>query len=161
MLAVGLGLATGLVLFGAELAGTPVAPPAMGQPGTAAQPRAITVILRDYKFDPTPLYLYPGETIRLSIVNGGLVEHELTLGDAAVQQAWAAADALASPAAPFATAPPASVRPGVGGLRVVVASGQSVSIEYAVPDGAAPQLVCNLPGHAERGMIGQVVLLSR
>jgi len=161
VLVAGLGLAVGLVLLGADLAARPVASPALGQPGTAAAPREVTVILRDYRFDPTPLYLYRGETIRLTVVNAGMVEHELVLGDAAIQSAWAQADAAATPGAPFATAPPASAPAGTGGLRVVLASAGSVSVLYEVPYQDDVLLLCNLPGHQERGMIGQVVLRSR
>ena len=161
VLVAGLGLAVGLVLLGADLAARPVASPALGQPGTAAAPREVTVILRDYRFDPTPLYLYRGETIRLTVVNAGMVEHELVLGDAAAQSAWAQADAAATPGAPFATAPPASAPAGTGGLRVVLLSGASTSVLYEVPGAGDVLLLCNLPGHQERGMIGQVVLRSR
>jgi len=161
VLVAGLGLAVGLVLLGADLAARPVASPPLGQPGTAAAPREVTVILRDYRFDPTPLYLYRGETIRLTVVNAGMVEHELVLGDAAVQSAWAQADAAATPGAPFATAPPASAPADTGGLRVALTSGASTSVVYLVPDGGGLLLLCNLPGHQERGMIGQVVLRSR
>ena len=81
--------------------------------------------MRDYRFDPTPVVLVPGETVRLHVLNGGLVEHELTLGDEAVQAAWARADAAATPPAPFATPPPASVPPGTGGLRVLLGVGRA------------------------------------
>jgi uncharacterized cupredoxin-like copper-binding protein len=121
----------------------------------------VTVILRDYRFDPTPLYLFRGETIRLTVVNAGMVEHELVLGDAAVQAAWARADAAATPAAPFATAPPASAPAGTGGLRVLLPSGGSTSVIYEVPVQQQVLLLCNLPGHQERGMTGQVVLQER
>jgi uncharacterized cupredoxin-like copper-binding protein len=161
VLVAGMGLAVGLVLLGADLAARPVASPPLGQPGTADSPREVTVILRDYRFDPTPLYLYRGETIRLTVVNAGMVEHELVLGDAAVQSAWAQADAAATPGAPFATAPPASVPAGTGGLRVVLPSGGSTSVLYRVPGAGEVLLLCNLPGHQERGMIGEVVLRSR
>lgn len=156
-----MALAIGLVLLGGALAARPVDAPAAGSPGTAANPREINVILRDYRFDPTPLYLYAGETVRLNVLNGGMVEHELVLGDAAVQEAWARADAAATPPAPFATAPPASVPAGTGGARVILASGAATSVVYAVPADQHLQLVCHLPGHAERGMIGQVTLVSR
>ena len=150
-------LATALVLLGASLAGAPAPTPAPAQtPGTAAAPRAVNVIMRDYRFDPTPLYLYPGETVELRVVNGGIVEHELVLGDPAVQQAWAMADAAATPPAPFATAPPASVAPDVGGLRILLPSGGSHTILYEVPADATLQMVCHLPGHVERGMVGRV-----
>jgi uncharacterized cupredoxin-like copper-binding protein len=161
VLVAGMGLAIGLVLLGAELAARPVASPPLGQPGTADSPRDVTVILRDYRFDPTPLYLYRAETIKLTVINAGMLEHELVLGDAAAQSAWAQADAVATPGAPFATAPVASVPAGTGGLRVVLPSGGSTSVLYQVPDAGEVLLLCNLPGHQERGMIGQVVLRSR
>lgn len=157
----GLGLAAALVLLGADLAARPVASPSLGLPGTAGAPREVTVIMRDYHFDPTPLYLFRGETIRLTVINAGMVEHELVLGDAAVQSAWVQADAAATPGAPFATAPPASVPAGTGGLRVVLPSGASSTLVYNVPPTGDVLLLCNLPGHQERGMIGQVVLQER
>jgi uncharacterized cupredoxin-like copper-binding protein len=161
VLAVGAVLAVTLVLLGAWLAQSPAPPPVIDKPGTVTAPRDVNVILRDFAFDPNPLYLIAGETVRLHVINGGMVEHELVLGDQQVQAAWAVADANASPAAPLATLPPASVPPGTGGLRVLLASGASTTVEYTVPDGQPLQLFCHLPGHAERGMIGRVIILSR
>ncbi|HUR15666.1 MAG TPA: hypothetical protein VMZ33_00145 [Candidatus Limnocylindrales bacterium] len=160
---IGFGLATTLVLIGALLASLPAPKPSIDQPGTVESPRSLNVIMRDYRFDPTPIYVVRGETIRLTVLNGGLIEHELVLGDAQVQSAWAAADAAATPPAPFATAPPASVSPDVGGLRVVLASGASQVVDYTVPTSSAEpiQMVCHLPGHVARGMIGAVELSAR
>jgi uncharacterized cupredoxin-like copper-binding protein len=156
-----MSLAISLVLLGAALAARPVDSPPAGSPGTAQEPRNISIILRDYRFDPTPLFLYAGETVRLNILNGGMLEHELVLGDAQVQAAWAQADAAAGQPAPFATPPPASAPAGTGGLRVLLPSGGATSVVYTVPADGQLQLVCHLPGHAERGMIGQVTLVSR
>jgi uncharacterized cupredoxin-like copper-binding protein len=162
VLVLGLGLAVGLVLLGAALAGAPAPAPQIAQPGTADAPRVVNVILRDYRFDPSPLYLVPGETVRLNVVNGGMVEHELVLGDTGVQDAWANADAAATPPAPFATSPPASVPPGTGGLRILLASGAPLTtVDYTVPIAGGVELVCHLPGHVEKGMVGEVVLVSR
>jgi uncharacterized cupredoxin-like copper-binding protein len=162
VLIVGAVLAVSLVLLGAALAGAPGPTPAPSAvPGTEAQPREVNVIMRDYHFDPTPLYLFPGETIRLNVFNGGMLPHELVLGDNAVQQAWAAADAQATPAGAFATAPMASVDPSVGGVRILLDSGGSTSVIYQVPTGQALQLLCHLPGHLEHGMAGEVVLVDR
>jgi uncharacterized cupredoxin-like copper-binding protein len=149
-------------MLGASLAAAPPPTPGPGgTPGTVAAPRVLNVILRDYAFDPTPLYLYPGETVVINVVNGGMVEHELVLGDAAVQRAWALADAAATPPAPFATAPPASVAPGTGGIRVLLPSGGSSTVRYDVPADPGLQMLCHLPGHAEAGMVGEVVLIER
>lgn len=158
VLVTGLGLAGVLVVLGASLAGAPAPMPDVSRPGTADAPRPVNVIMRDYRFDPTPIFLLPGETVRLNVVNGGLVEHELVLGDAALQQAWSQADAAATPPGPFATAPPASVAPGLGGLRLVLASGSTTTVDYEIPTTGSLELICHLPGHAERGMVGQVRL---
>jgi uncharacterized cupredoxin-like copper-binding protein len=160
VLIVGGVLAVSLVLIGAQLAAAPARLPAQATPGTPAAPREVNVILRDYRFDPTPLYLFRGETVRLNVLNGGMLQHELVLGGSAVQQAWADADARATPPAAFATAPPASVAPGTDGLRILLGSGQSSSVVYRVPADESLGLICHLPGHVEEGMVGEVVLLD-
>jgi uncharacterized cupredoxin-like copper-binding protein len=155
----GLGLAVALVVLGAALAAAPAPTPVIAGPGNPDSPRSLNVIMRDYKFDPTPLYVVRGETVRITVVNGGMLEHELVLGDEDVQAAWAVADAASTPPAPFTTPPPASVGPDVGGLRVVLGSGGAATLDYVVPASGTVQLVCHLPGHAERGMIGEVAFL--
>ncbi|MEO6351031.1 MAG: hypothetical protein ABIP53_10305 [Candidatus Limnocylindrales bacterium] len=156
----GLALAVALVIIGAAIAAAPAPPPSVASMGNAQAPRPVNVIMRDYRFDPTPLYVVRGETVRITVVNGGMLEHELVLGDESVQQTWTIADAAATPPAPFATAPPASVAPGVGGLRVVLGSGGAATLDYVVPVTGTVQLICHLPGHAERGMIGEVAFLA-
>jgi uncharacterized cupredoxin-like copper-binding protein len=157
----GLALAVGLVLIGARLAAAPALVPDLSSPGTPDQPRSVNVIMRDYAFNPTPLYLVAGETVQLELINAGLIVHELVLGDAEVQRAWALADALATPPGLLATPPPASVPPGIGGLRVVLAPGATARLRYEVPAGQALQLMCHLPGHVERGMVGAVDVVYR
>jgi uncharacterized cupredoxin-like copper-binding protein len=147
-----------LVLIGAQRPSEPPPDVEIARAGTPGAPRAVTVIMRDYRFDPTPIVLVPGETVSLTVLNGGLVEHELTLGDEAVQTAWSAADAAATPPAPFATPPPAQVPPGTGGLRVLLGSGEEATVIYTVPTTGALALLCHLPGHVERGMVGAVEL---
>lgn len=147
-----------LVLIGAERSAAPAPSVSIDQPGTAAQPRDVVVIMRDYLFDPTPLVLVPGETIRLTVFDAGLQPHELVLGDADAQAAWAAAHAAATPPAPFATPPAASVPPGTGGLRVWVGSGDRATVDWTVPSTEQLFLMCHLPGHIEQGMVGRVEL---
>ncbi|MEA2621912.1 MAG: hypothetical protein QOH61_822 [Chloroflexota bacterium] len=148
-----------LVFVGAQLSTQrPAVAPTLGQPGTLASPRPVTVIMRDFLFEPVPLQLVPGETIRLTVFDAGLEAHELVLGDAATQAAWAAADAAATPPAPFATPPPASVPPGTPGLRILLRSGEQATVDWTVPSAGPLLLQCLLPGHLERGMAAPVVL---
>ena len=114
--------------------------------------------MRDYRFDPTPVVLVPGETVRFTIFNAGLEAHDFVIGDEAVQRAWHVADAEATPPNLLATAPPASVPPDTGGLRVLLGSGQQAVVEYTVPSDEQLALLCHIPGHIERGMVGAVDL---
>jgi uncharacterized cupredoxin-like copper-binding protein len=147
-----------LVLIGAQRSADQVPPPAVSSPGTSAAPRAITVIMRDYLYDPRPIVLVRGESVRITIFDAGLLPHELTLGDAAVQAAWDAADAGATPPAAFTTPPPASVPAGLGGLHVVLPPGGQVTVDYSVPLLGDVQLLCHLPDHIRLGMVGQIEL---
>ena len=119
--------------------------------------------MRDFLFEPRPIRLVPAETVRFTIVNAGLVAHDFVLGDDAVQAAWAAADAAATPAIIGATAPPASLPADAGGLRVWLPSGATGSATYVVPpptDASRLVLACRIPGHAEEGMVGELELFE-
>jgi uncharacterized cupredoxin-like copper-binding protein len=157
----GLALAFGLVFLGARLAATPAPVPTIDRPGTADQPREVNVLMHDYAFNPRTLRLVAGETVRLHVINAGLIDHEFALGDDAFQRAWAEANAAATPPAAFATAPPASVPPVVEGIRVLLRPGELDTVLYSVPMSGQLALVCHLPGHAERGMVGVVSVERR
>ena len=132
-------------------AGPPAATP---QPiaGTPDAPREINLIAKDYEYLPTTLDLIPGETVRLQVVNGGLAVHEAIIGDAAVQDAWEAAERETDGAPPGPT-PAVSVPPGMEGLRIVVESGERVDVVWTVPPTEEALIVgCHIPGHWERGM---------
>jgi uncharacterized cupredoxin-like copper-binding protein len=144
-------------LFVATCGGTASPPPATPiVPGSAASPREVNLIARDYAFVPGTLDLVPGETIVLHVVNAGLTTHEAVIGDVSVQDAWERAEAATAGAPPGPT-PVVSVAPDVAGERVVVESGQRVDVTITVPaDPAAPGgnwlVGCHIPGHLAKGM---------
>lgn len=149
-------------LAGCSSSGT--APPSF-LPGTLSSPRELNLIASDYAFVPSPLVVYPGETILLHIVNAGLEPHEAVIGDAAVQAAWEAAEAATADHPPGPT-PVVSVPPRVAGIRVFVGSGQRVDLRWTVPaslasagPSASPWFVgCHIPGHFAKGMVAPVQL---
>jgi uncharacterized cupredoxin-like copper-binding protein len=145
-----------LVLIGMQRPGEPPPDVEIARAGTPDTPRDVTVIMRDYRFDPTPVVLVPGETVRFNVFNAGLEDHDFVIGDADVQAAWHEADARATPPNLFATAPPASVPPGTGGLRVLLASGERADVDYLVPSDDLLAILCHIPGHIEKGMVGAV-----
>jgi len=124
--------------------------------GTSDAPREVNLIAKDYTFVPPVLDLVPGETVMLHIVNGGLDVHEAVIGDDAAQGAWESAEAAAAVGLPPGATPKVSVDPSVGGLRIVVGSGQRVDMVWTVPSAMpAGGLVvgCHIPGHWAKGMV--------
>jgi uncharacterized cupredoxin-like copper-binding protein len=148
--------AVALIAIGCEGRSAPAhaTPPIV--PGSSGAPREVNLIARDYAFAPDALDLVPGETVLLHVINGGLVVHEAVIGDAAVQDAWEAAESAGAGGPPGPT-PVVTVPADVAGLRVVVLSGERVDVTWTVPPEAAtaatPWVVgCHIPGHWAKGM---------
>jgi uncharacterized cupredoxin-like copper-binding protein len=152
-LPVAVGGLLAVALGACEAGPAPATPPVVA--GTSAQPREVNIIAKDFSFLPATVDLVPGETVVLHVINGGLEVHEAILGDAAVQDAWEAAEAVHADAPPGPT-PLVRVPPEVAGIRIVVESGQRVDLVWTVPADAAvgPGWVvgCHIPGHWEQGM---------
>lgn len=173
---IAVGILLAAVILGCE-AGPPVATPPIVA-GSPAAPREVNLITRDYAFVPNVLDLVPGETIRLHVINAGLVVHEAVLGDVSVQDVWETAEA-ATVGAPPGPTPLVTVPSGIAGLRFVVQSGERVDVTWTVPSDAAevgapaevgvPAVAtntagaatarppawlvgCHIPGHWSRGM---------
>lgn len=145
---------------------TPVVTPTP-RAGTPDRPREVNLVAKDYSFVPATLDLIPGETILLHVVNGGLVIHEAVIGAGPVQDAWEIAEA-ATVGSPPGPTPVVSVPPDVMGVRVVVASGERVDLDWTVPtdvpldasppatgtplDARAWIVGCHIPEHFAKGM---------
>jgi FtsP/CotA-like multicopper oxidase with cupredoxin domain len=143
-----------LGLAAACQADRPPDPTALG-PGTSAAPREVNLIAKDYLFLPDALDLFPGETVLLHVINGGLEVHEAVIGDARVQDAWELAEGALAGGPPGPT-PVVSVPPEVRGIRIVVRSGERVDVTWTVPAdvaaGGAWVVGCHIPGHWAQGM---------
>ena len=135
--------------------GTPPPTPPIS-PGTAASPREVNIIARDWTFQPSVVDVVAGETVLLHVINGGLDVHEAVIGDDRAQDAWEQAEAAASVGQKPGPTPRVSLDPSVGGLRIVVGSGQRVDMVWTVPSAMpAGGLVvgCHIPGHWAKGMV--------
>jgi uncharacterized cupredoxin-like copper-binding protein len=120
--------------------------------GTAARPREVNVIAREYAYSPATLDVIPGETIVLHVVNAGLDIHEAIIGPATTQDAWESAEAATANAPPGPT-PAVSVPAGIAGLRLVVRSGERADATWTVPADVDGFVVgCHIPGHWAKGM---------
>lgn len=129
-------------------------------PGTSTHPRDVIIVARDYTYVPAVVDLVPGESVVLQVLNGGLVIHEVVIGGMDVQDAWEAAESATAGAPPGPT-PQVSVAPEMGGLRIVVRSGERVDVPWTVPSDAATSSAgsggwlvgCHIPGHWALGMV--------
>jgi uncharacterized cupredoxin-like copper-binding protein len=143
-----------LALVACDPTAAPPTPPI--SPGSLAEPREVNIIARDWSFQPATVDVVAGETVLLHIVNGGLTVHEAVIGDDVAQDAWEAAEAAAAVGARPGPTPRVSLDPSVGGLRIVVESGQRVDQLWTVP-AAEPSggldVGCHIPGHWDRGMV--------
>jgi uncharacterized cupredoxin-like copper-binding protein len=144
-----------LVVSVACEAGLPPPTPPIS-PGTTAAPRDVNIIARDWTFQPPVVDVVAGETVLLHIINGGLDVHEAVIGDDVAQDAWETAEAAASVGQGPGPTPRVSLDPSVGGLRIVVGSGQRVDMVWTVPaaEPAGGLVVgCHIPGHWAKGMV--------
>ncbi len=98
--------------------------------GCGRQPTArdVTVTLSEYAFTPREITVRPGERIRFVLINAGRLDHEFESDEAGIEE-------------------------------VVVPPGATRRITWAAPRSPGQyRLVCDLPGHAERGMTGKIVV---
>lgn len=152
-------IALGVVVAGCA-SGSPVVTP-RPKPGTSGAPREVNIIAREYRFDPDPVELAPGETVLLHLINAGLEVHEVVIGDESVQDAWEVAEA-ATVGGPPGPTPLVSVAPRQAGLRVVLRSGERADVLWTVPAAIAPSLLivgCHIPDHWAKGMRAGVAVL--
>jgi len=127
---------------------------AIGEPGdAAAASRTIEVTMIETSdggmaFEPTAITVKAGETVRLSIRNGGELEHEFVMN---VPSEIEEHKALMTRFPEMEHADPNAIRlaPGASG-EIVWTFGEAGSFEFA----------CLIPGHYEAGMHGTLTVAA-
>lgn len=140
----------------------------IGEPGKAAQAdRTITVAMYDNYYEPDTVEVSPGETVRFVVENRGSQVHEFNIGTPAMHEAHQ--DEMKM-----------MVEHGViqGGKinhhmmemdmgdghsmkhddpnSVLVEPGESRELVWTFPGEANVEFACNLPGHYQAGMYGDI-----
>ena len=144
--------------------------PNTGQPGKAADAtRTIEIVMHDNYYEPERLNLKEGETVRFVIKNAGEFVHEFNIATAEMHVAhqpemmmmmehgvlepdrinWEAAKKMQ-----------ASMGHGMHeeGNSALVEPGKSAEIIWAFPKHGTLQFACNVPGHYDSGMQGEIQL---
>ncbi len=129
-----------------------------GAPGDVAKAtRTVKIKMLDLSFQPSSVAVKAGETVRFVVTNTSGVDHDFTVGDAKTQAAHRKEMAdmaqmggdMAAMHDSMGGGDPNAVFVKAGTTRTLVWTfGKPMSLEYD----------CNVPGHAEAGMKGAIVV---
>ncbi len=159
LLAITLGLAATSALAGGEHGGSHSSTP------DAEIDRTIQVEAGDMWFDPETLGITAGETVRFQVVNTGNLQHEFVIGDAEAQEAHR--EMMRT----MGDSGHGDGHDGHGGHdmaegahggempAVTIAPGETAELVWTAPvDVESLVYACNIPGHYESGMYGEIQL---
>ncbi len=146
--------------------------PAVGEPGKAADAgRTIDVVMHDNYYEPGSIEVEAGETVRLRVRNAGALVHEFNIGTAArhaahqdEMQMMMDHGVLMPDRVDMKAAERMQATMGHGMHEdpnsVLLAPGETGEIVWTFPQDADVQLefACNVPGHYQSGMTGEVEL---
>ncbi|MGK0547783.1 cupredoxin domain-containing protein [Halomonas cupida] len=127
--------------------------------------RTIQVEAGDMWFDPETLGITAGETVRFQVVNIGNLQHEFVIGDAEAQEAHR--EMMQA----MGDSGHGDGHDGHGGHdmaegahdgempAVTIAPGETAELVWTAPmDVESLVYACNIPGHYESGMYGEIQL---
>ena len=120
-----------------------------GRPGIAKDvTRTIRIEADEYSFDPAAISVRVGETIKFVVVNNGKLMHELTIGDAAEQEAHQQSMSKMS-----------DMKHDEGTQQMPANSlhippGQTRELIWMFSENGKLIIACNYPGHSVLGMVG-------
>tara|TARA_B100000678_G_scaffold236030_1_gene205541 strand:- start:99 stop:581 length:483 start_codon:yes stop_codon:yes gene_type:complete len=122
--------------------------------------RTITVETGDLWFKPDDLSIAPGETVKFVIENTGNLVHEFVIGNADEQaEHREMMQQMASNGGGHDMS--AGHHSGMQAMpSVTVAAGETKTLVWTAPETSNAALVyaCNIPGHFEAGMRGELVV---
>lgn len=156
LLALTLGLATSPVFAAGGHAGS------HSSADAADVDRTIRFEAGDMWFDPEGLEIAPGDTIRFEIVNTGNLEHEFVIGDAEAQAAHRKmmqemGGSHGDGHSGHGGHDMAEGQHGGEMPAVTIAPGETAALVWTAPDNVESlEYACNIPGHYESGMSGDI-----
>lgn len=140
----------------------------IGQAGTLADAKkTVEIIMQDNFFEPEKVVVKGGETIRFIIRNEGEFVHEFNIGTAAMHAAHQKememmvehgvidADKINMQAMNMDMGNGMSMKHDDPN-SVLIEPGKTAEIIWTFPASADLEFACNVPGHYESGMMGQV-----
>lgn len=144
----------------------------IGIPGKAsATQRTIDITLGEMYFKPETLSVKAGETVRFVVKNEGQLLHEFNIGTSDMHTHHREAMAMMTEHGMLTPTGINSERMnmdhgqmGMGPMKhddsnsVLVEPGKTMELVWTFPKSGALQVACDLPGHSEAGMVGQIAI---
>jgi len=135
-------IAFGLLSLGiAACAGDDSSPP----PGTDAEVREVSVMMRDIAFEPAVIEMRRGETVRLNFENSGALTHDFSI------------DSMPMGRMEMTGGTSGNGHGGHGSeaaMHMALGAGEHGMIEFEATEAGEYVYYCNEPGHREAGMHG-------
>ena len=140
----------------------------IGQPAKAsAASRTVEVTMHDNYYEPESVTVEPGETVRFVIRNEGQLVHEFNIGTAAMHaahqdemQMMVDHGVLKPDHIDHQAAQNMQATMGHGMHNepnsLLLEPGKTGKIAWTFPEGAELEFACNVPGHYEAGMQGEI-----
>lgn len=167
-LGLSLALMSGTAFAGAGHSGGHGGNTEIGKPAEASEAsRTVTIIMADNYFEPESIAVAAGETVRFVIKNEGGFVHEFNIGTAAMHAAHQ--EEMMTMMEHGALEPDRinhdMMKMDMGnGMTmehddpnsVLLEPGDSAEVVWTFPEGTELEFACNVPGHYESGMVGQV-----
>lgn len=148
-------------LFTLWSAGSLAAPghQAGSQPDEANVDRVIQIEASEMMFGPEALAIAPGETVKFEIHNSGALEHEFVIGDRAAQEEHRRMMQEMGGHGGHGGHDMAEGEHGGDMPAVTIAPGATATLVWTAPEGISQlEYACNIPGHYESGMAGEIDL---
>ena len=143
----------------------------IGKPGKAPAQRTVEITLGEMYFKPEALGVKAGETVRFVLKNEGQLLHEFAIGTSDMhahhreEMAMMMAHGMLTPT---------GINPermnmdhgqmGMGSMKhddpnsVLVEPGKTMELVWTFPKSGTLHVACNVPGHSEAGMVGQIAI---
>ncbi len=144
--------------------------PTIGAPGKATPAtRTVEIVLQDNSYQPESLQVKPGETVRFVLRNKGELLHEFNIGTA---ETHAAHQKEMAAMMEHGMLTPTGINQQMMGMdhaktgapamkhddpnSVLVEPGKTKELVWKFPNSLNLQFACNIPGHYESGMVGEI-----
>ncbi|MFX0543858.1 cupredoxin domain-containing protein [Roseovarius sp. S1116L3] len=158
-----IGAVTGLILFAGSAVASPGHGSSIGEAGDPAKvDRIIEVSMSEMKYEPATISVSEGETIKFVVRNDGKLVHEFNLG---TKETWGGHKSemqkmMTSGMMTMNKLDHAKMMQG-GMMHndpnaALLDPGQSAELVWTFTEATEMGFACNVPGHLEGGMVGDI-----